>query len=312
LVTGCAGFIGSSFTEFLLSKGKAVAGIDNFNDYYDPKFKEENISGLAQDKNFTLYRADTRDKNALEKIFKENEIEKVVHLAARAGVRASMEQPNLYVDVNVNGTTNLLEAARKHGVKQFVFASSSSVYGLNETPWSEEQRVESQISPYAATKIAGERMCYAYHSLYGLPVTCLRFFTVYGPRGRPDMAVYKFTDLIAHGKPIEKYGNGKSQRDYTFIADIVRGVNASVEKKFPFEIVNLGNSRPVELNYLISLIEKGVGKKATYVEKPMPKADVPITYADISKAKKLLDWEPGTTIEEGVSKFIEWFNENRL
>ncbi len=235
-----------------------------------------------------------------------------MHFAARAGVRASLENPQLYIDVNVNGTTNLLEFAIKHSIKQFVFASSSSVYGLNKTPWSEEQRVESQISPYAVTKIAAERMCYAYHSLYGLPITCLRFFTVYGPRGRPDMAVYKFTELISQGKPIEKYGNGKSKRDYTFIEDIVQGINAAMQKKLGFEVINLGNSRPVELDYLIELIEKNLGIKAKFVEKPMPPADVPITYADISKAKKLLGWQPRIKIEQGIQQFIEWFKEKRL
>ncbi len=312
LVTGAAGFIGSHFTEFLLDKGKSVVGIDNFNDYYNPKFKEENIAGFADDKGFTLYREDIRSREALKKIFSENEIERVVHIAARAGVRASLEDPQLYIDVNVNGTTNLLEFARKNSVEQFVFASSSSVYGTNKTPWSEEQKIESVVSPYAVTKVAGEAMCRAYSSLYGLPTTCLRFFTVYGPRGRPDMAPYKFTDLIARGKPIERYGSGKSKRDYTYIQDIVQGIGRAVEKKFGFEIINLGNSKPVELNYFISLIEENLGKKAVIREKPMPKADVPVTYADISKAKKLLGWKPSTSVEDGMRAFIKWFRENRL
>jgi len=307
LVTGCAGFIGSHLTEKLLSEGYSVIGIDNFNDYYNPKIKEKNISLFKDNSCFTLVRADITDWKAMETVFSENKIEKIVHLAARAGVRASFENPKLYRDVNISGTLNLLDLSVKYGVKQFVFASSSSVYGLNKPPFSEEQAITNVLSPYAETKKEAEFLCRDCALNNPLSVTCLRFFTVYGPRGRPDMAVFKFTDRIEHSEPIEKYGKGDMKRDFTFIGDIVQGVVLVLEKEFDFEIINLGNNSPVELNKLIRTIEEKLGKTAKIIEKPVPVGDVPITFADISKAKRLLGWAPSTDIDEGIEKFIEWF-----
>lgn len=311
LVTGCAGFIGSHLTERLLANGHEVIGVDDFNDYYDPAIKRENISQALKDERFTLIEADIRDKKEMKKIFEEYNVEKIVHLAARAGVRASFEQAELYFDVNVLGTLNLLALAKAHNVEQFVFTSSSSVYGLNKPPFSEEQAIANIISPYAASKRSAELLCQVYACNYAIPTTCLRLFTVYGPRGRPDMAVYKFTDKIAKGLAIERYGKGNMQRDFTYVDDIVEGIMLALERPFDFEIINLGNSRPVQLNRLIELIEQNLGKKAKIIEKPVPKGDVPITYADISKAKRLLGWEPKVSIEEGIKQFIEWYKKNR-
>jgi len=311
LVTGCAGFIGSHLTERLLAQGFEVVGVDDFNDYYDPAIKRANISQALKDKRFVLIEADVRDKKKMKKIFEKNDIKKIVHLAARAGVRASFEQAELYFSVNVLGTLNLLERAKTHNIEQFVFASSSSVYGLNKPPFSENQAITNIISPYAASKRSGELLCQVYARNYNIPITCLRFFTVYGPRGRPDMAVYKFTDRIAKSLAIERYGKGDMRRDFTYIDDIVGGIMLALEKPFDFEIINLGNNKPVQLNRLIELIEQNLGKKADIVEKPVPKGDVPITYADISKAKRLLGWKPKTSIEEGIKRFVEWYKDNR-
>ena len=312
LVTGGAGFIGSHLCEKLIGLNKKVICIDDFNDFYDPQTKEKNISKIINNKNFILYREDIRNYEKLKEIFKKNKIDKIIHLAARAGVRPSLQQPLLYQDVNVRGTLNVLELAKEFKVKNFVFASSSSVYGINKKiPFSEIDNVDNPISPYAATKKACELLCYNYHHLYKIPVTCLRFFTVYGPRGRPDMAVYKFTKLINEGKEVEMYGDGTTKRDYTYIEDILQGVLAAVEKNFDFEIINLGESRTVELKYLIMLIEKNLGKKAKIKIMNMQPGDVPITYADITKAKKLLNYNPKTNIEEGIKKFIEWYKHER-
>jgi len=310
LVTGCAGFIGSHLTEHLLKDGYDVIGIDNFNDYYDPSRKRKNIAGLLKSKRFALIACDVRDKNKLRKIFEKNRIEKIVHLAACVGVRPSLEQPELYFDVNVLGTLNLLELARKYKAKQFIFASTSSVYGLNKPPFNEAQETATIISPYAASKRSAELLCQVYAHNYNIPTTCLRFFTVYGPRGRPDMAVYKFTDGIAKGQAIERYGKGKMKRDFTYIDDIIAGILLALKKPFDFEIINLGNNRPVQVNTLIKLIEKNLCKKAKIIDRPMQKGDVPITYADISKAKRLLGWKPKTSIEEGIKLFVEWYKKN--
>ncbi len=311
VVTGGAGFIGSTVCEALLSRGDSVICIDNFNDYYNPEAKEEHIKEMQNNANFKLSRTDICDSAAMKKLFSENKIDKIIHLAARAGVRASLENPLLYEEVNLKGTLIILELARKNNIKHIVFGSSSSIYGNNEkVPFSEEDRVDNPISPYAATKRAAELMCFAYHNLYKLNITCLRFFTVYGPRGRPDMAIHKFTRFIEDEKDIELYGSGTS-RDYTFISDIVAGILAALDKELEFEIINLGDSNPVELNYLVELIEAAVGKKAKIKKGDMQMGDVNKTYADVSKAKKLLGYEPTVKIEEGIKKFVEWYKNER-
>ena len=295
-----------------MAQGFEVVGVDDFNDYYDPAIKRANISQALKDKRFTLVEADIRDKKKMKKIFEENDIKKIIHLAARAGVRASFEQAELYFNVNVLGTLNLLELANAYNIEQFIFASSSSVYGLNKPPFSEDQAIANIISPYAASKRSAELLCQVYACSYSIPITCLRFFTVYGPRGRPDMAVYKFTDRIAKGLAIERYGKGDMQRDFTYVDDIIEGIMLALEKPFDFEIINLGNNKPVQLNRLIELIEQNLGKKANIIEKPVPKGDVPITYADISKAKRLLGWQPKTSIEKGIKRFVEWYKESKV
>ncbi|MFH1406101.1 MAG: NAD-dependent epimerase/dehydratase family protein, partial [Nanoarchaeota archaeon] len=257
LVTGGAGFIGSHVCDALLARGDIVICVDNFNDYYDPKTKEENIKHNFSNSNFRLFRIDILNQERLKEIFQQERPDKVIHLAARAGVRPSIKDSHLYYDVNVKGTLNLLELAKEFKIKNFIFASSSSVYGNREKgPFSETDCVDFPISPYAATKKAGEELCYTYHHLYGLNVFCLRFFTVYGPRGRPDMAPLKFTKLVDKGQEIEVYGDGTSRRDYTYVSDIVKGVLAALDRGFGYEIFNLGGSNPMEVNYLISLIEK--------------------------------------------------------
>ncbi|MBN2052256.1 GDP-mannose 4,6-dehydratase [Candidatus Woesearchaeota archaeon] len=311
LVTGCAGFIGSHVIEALIARGDSIVGVDELNDYYDVRIKKKNLDVLKNNKNFAFYKEDIRNLKGLKKIFEKEKPEKVVHLAARAGVRPSIEQPLLYEEVNVKGTLHLLELAKEHKVKNFVFASSSSVYGnQKKIPFSETDDVNNPISPYAATKKAGELLCHAYHHLYNMKITCLRFFTVYGPRGRPDMAPYKFTKAIMNSQPIQKFGDGKTKRDYTYIADIVKGVIAAVDAELGYEIINLGNNKPVELNKFIEVIEKVTGKKAIIEQKPMQAGDVDITYANIRKAQKLLGYKPETSIEEGMQKFVEWFSKN--
>ncbi|MBW2990325.1 GDP-mannose 4,6-dehydratase [Candidatus Woesearchaeota archaeon] len=311
LLTGCAGFIGSHVSEALLERGDSVIGVDNINDYYDVKIKKGNLEILKNHDNFTFYKEDIRNYEDLKKIFEKEKPEKVVHIAARAGVRPSIEQPLLYEEVNVKGTTNLLDLAKEHKVKSFVFASSSSVYGNQEKiPFSETDKVDNPISPYAATKKSAELLCRKYHDLYNMKITCLRFFTVYGPRGRPDMAPYKFTKLIMEGKPVPRYGNGTTKRDYTYITDIVKGVVSAIDKELEFEIINLGNNKPVVLNDFIKVIEQATGKKAIIEEQPMQPGDVNITYADIAKAEHLLGYKPETSIEEGMKKFVEWYKEN--
>jgi len=311
LVTGCAGFIGSHVAEELLKRGDSVVGVDNINDYYDVKFKKQNLEILKKYPGFVFYKEDICDYGALKKIFEKEKPDKIVHLAARAGVRPSIEKPLLYEEVNVKGTLNLLGLAKDCKVKSFVFASSSSVYGnQKKIPFSETDNVDNPISPYAATKKAGELLCHTYHHLYSMKIACLRFFTVYGPRGRPDMAPYLFVQGVMGGTPITKYGDGKSKRDYTFIADIVKGVIAAVDKELEFEIINLGNNKPVELNEFISIVEKLTGKKAVINSMPMQPGDVNITYADIRKAKKLLGYKPETGFEAGMQIFVEWYKKN--
>jgi UDP-glucuronate 4-epimerase len=333
LVTGGAGFIGSHLVKKLLKQNKKVICVDDFNSYYNPGYKRENIQEFLGNKNLVsskierlkLYKQDICDLEGLDKIFKENKIDTIVHLAARAGVRPSIENPLLYYQVNVMGTVNLLEMAKKYNVKNFVFASSSSVYGNNEKiPFSEDDRVDNPISPYAASKKSGELICHTYYDLYDINIACLRFFTVYGPKGRPDMAPYKFTELISRGEEIQMYGDGSTFRDYTYVDDIVSGVLASVEyiKKnnqvsssdggSRYEIFNLGNSKIVELKYLIETIEKEVGKKAKIKKMPIQAGDVDKTYADLSKSCKFLGYEPKINIEEGIKRFVKWYKINRI
>lgn len=328
LVTGGAGFIGSHVVKKLLKQNKKVICIDNFcaslgvlserggNGFYSPKYKHENIEEFLNNDNFKLYKQDICDLKGLDKIFKENEIDTIVHLAARAGVRSSIENPLLYYQVNVMGTVNLLEMAKKYNVKNFVFASSSSVYGNNEKiPFSEDDRVDNPISPYAASKKSGELICHTYCDLYNINIACLRFFTVYGPKGRPDMAPYKFTELISEGKEIQMYGDGSTFRDYTYVDDIVSGILSSIEylknKRKVYEIFNLGNSKIVELKYLIKTIEKEVGKKAKIRKMPIQAGDVDKTYADLLKSRKLLGYNPKVSIEEGIEKFVKWYKITR-
>ncbi|MFH2027618.1 MAG: GDP-mannose 4,6-dehydratase [Nanoarchaeota archaeon] len=310
LVTGCGGFVGSYVSEALLKRGDVVIGIDNINEYYDQTIKEKNILTLKKFNNFKFYKSDITNFQEIKKVFLENKIEKIVHLAARAGVRPSIENPELYFNVNVNGTENLLKLAVGSKVKNFIFGSSSSVYGTNKkAPFSEEDPIDNIISPYAQTKREGERLCKKYHEEVGINITCLRFFTVYGPRGRPDMAIYKFTKLITEGKEIPMYGDGNSKRDYTYITDIVFGIISALDKNLKFEIVNLGNSSPISLSGMIRLIEKKLNKKAKINSMPKQKGDVELTYADISKAKRLLEYEPKVKIEEGIKRFVEWYRQ---
>lgn len=318
LITGCAGFIGSHTTQALLNRGYNVIGIDNLNDYYNPAWKQQNLDNLKYENNFTFNRADITDQEELEKIFKEQQeknqpIQKIVHLAARAGVRPSIEQPLLYQKVNTQGTLNLLELARKYQVEQFVFASTSAIYGEQQKiPFSEDDPVNKPVSPYAATKKAAELLCYTYSHLYQIKTTCLRFFTVYGPAGRPDMAPYLFTKALLNNQPINKFGDGSTQRDYTYIDDIVSGVCAAVEKPFEYEIINLGNNQPVSLNEFIKILEELTDKKAVINQLPLQPGDVPRTYADISKAQKLLGYQPTTNFKDGLKKFVEWYKLNRV
>lgn len=310
LITGAAGFIGSHLSERLLTEGWSVVGVDNFDDFYDPQIKRRNIKDCLKNKNFRLVEADIRDSEAMDNVIGDG-IEVVVHLAARAGVRPSIAQPLLYADVNVNGTTVLLEAVKKHKVSNFIFGSSSSVYGNNEkVPFAEEDNVDFPISPYAATKKAAELICHTYHHLYDIDIICLRYFTVYGPRQRPDLAIHKFAKLIEEGKPIPVYGDGTMMRDFTYIDDVIDGTVAAVEKCTDFNIYNLGESRPISVNDLITEIEKALGKKAVKEYLPPQPGDVERTYADVTKAVNELGYEPRTKIEDGLARFVTWLREN--
>ncbi|MBW2973155.1 NAD-dependent epimerase [Candidatus Woesearchaeota archaeon] len=308
LVTGGAGFIGFHVAKALLERGEEVVIVDNFSDYYDVSLKENRIKQIKDNQSLKIYRADISNYEEMEKIFKENKIDKICHLAAQAGVRYSLENPFAYQKTNVLGTLVLLELARHYGIKDFVFASSSSVYGKNKKiPFSESDFVDIPISLYASTKKSNELMAHTYHHLFGLNCTGLRFFTVYGPWGRPDMALFKFVKNTLEGKPIDVYNYGKCKRDFTYVTDIVAGVIAALDNPLPYEIINLGNNVPVELGYFIEIIEKELGKKAIKNMMPLQPGDVPETFADIEKAKKLLGFEPKTKIEEGIKQFIEWY-----
>ena len=308
LVTGGAGFIGSHLCERLLNDGKEITCLDNFNDFYDPEVKRDNIRSLEDNRSFTLHEGDIRDRDMVDGIFEEHRPDAVVHLAAMAGVRPSIEDPVLYADVNLTGTCVLLDTVRRFPVTNFVFGSSSSVYGAQEkVPFSEKDQVSRPISPYAATKVAGEQICYTYHHLFGIPVTCLRFFTVYGPRQRPEMAIHQFTRLIRDGEPVSVFGDGSSKRDYTYIDDIIDGIVCSLDRPFGYEIFNLGESKTIALGELVSLLEDRIGIKAVRRELPDQPGDVPITFADISRARDKLGYNPSVDIEEGIDRFLEWF-----
>jgi UDP-glucuronate 4-epimerase len=308
LITGGAGFIGSHLSERLLRDGREVVIVDELNDFYAPSVKRANLESVQRAGPAVFYEADICDEEAMAAIAGRHRIEAIVHLAARAGVRPSLEQPLLYERTNVRGTLVLLEMARRLGIGKFVFASSSSIYGIaNRVPFSEEDTFNLPISPYAATKLAGEKICFTYSHLYDIRTVCLRFFTVYGPRQRPDLAIHKFTKLLEEGKPIPVFGDGTSGRDYTFYADTVSGIVAALAYDCAFDVFNLGNSHPVDLNTLISTIEEAVGKKAVLQRLPDQPGDVPITYADISKAQKLLGYSPQTPFREGVAAFVDWY-----
>lgn len=306
LVTGGAGFIGSHVVEALLARHHQVVVVDDFNDFYDPAIKRRNCRHFG--KQARVVEADIRDLPVLRALFAEQPLDVVVHLAARAGVRPSLQQPRLYTEVNIIGTQNLLELAREYRVPKFVFASSSSVYGINsKVPFAESDPIFHPISPYAATKLAGEALCHVYHHLYGIDMVCLRFFTVYGPRQRPDLAIHKFTRAIVEGRPIEVFGDGTTRRDYTYITDIVDGVMACLDRTFGYEIVNLGGSHTVPLCELVQHIETALGRKAEIRRLPEQPGDVPITYADVTKAQALLGYRPTVRIDEGIRRFVEWY-----
>jgi len=313
LITGGAGFIGSHLVDRLLATDvERIEVIDDFNDFYDPSIKRANIAEHLKDPRYNISEIDIRNRAALEQLFETNNFDCVVHLAARAGVRPSLAEPQLYSETNINGTLNLLELARHTNIDQFVFGSSSSVYGINaKVPFSEEDPIRQPISPYAATKAAGELLCHTYAHLYGLRCVCLRFFTVYGPRQRPDLAIHKFASLITEGKPIPVFGDGTTRRDYTYVDDIIDGVMAAIDyKQTNYEVINLGESRTVELNELISLLEAELDTHATIDWQPPQPGDVPQTFADISKARALLGYDPKTQIEDGLRRFVEWFRRN--
>ena len=315
-ITGGAGFIGSTLSKKLLSLGNKVVTIDNFCDFYNPKIKENNIKNLLLNHNFKLYRADIRDREAVKKIFDENKIDIVMSLAAMAGVRPSIENPCLYQEVNCLGLQNILEEMKLHNVKNGVLASSSSVYGnCKEVPFREDMIVDYAISPYAATKKANEVMAHVYHKLYDMNIIMLRFFTVYGPRQRPDLAINKFTRLMLEDKEIPMFGDGTTSRDYTYVDDIVDGIIKSCEytlnNENVYEILNLGNSSPISLKEMINTIGKTLNVEPKIKQLPMQPGDVDRTYADISKAKEMIGYEPRTTFEEGIKKFVEWYKENK-
>ena len=308
LITGGAGFIGSSLADKLLALGHQVMVFDNFNDYYDPAIKQKNIEQALQNKNYKLYKGDIERIADLEKVFSENKIDAIVHLAARAGVRPSIEAPLAYAMTNIIGTINILEMMKKYNVKRMSMASSSSVYGnCKADKFSEDLNIREPISPYAATKSADEQICYTYHHLYGMEIYMLRFFTVFGPRQRPDLAINKFVNLIMNDKPIDMYGDGSTMRDYTYIDDITDGIVASLNyHQTGYEIFNLGGGSPVTLKEMISTIEDVLGKKAQINQLPMQPGDVDKTVSDISKAQRLLGYHPHTSFKEGIRKFVEW------
>jgi len=332
LLTGCTGFIGWKVCEFLLEQGYFVIGVDNLNDAYDVRLKKWRLDRLMKYSNFAFYRVDITNLPALERLFSqqcEHTTEQyssshspfiaVLNLAARAGVRQSLEDPWIYFDTNVTGTLNLLELCHRYGVNKFILASTSSVYGVNERPFREDQSTDWPLSPYAASKKAAEALCYAYHRLYGINIVVLRYFTVYGPAGRPDMSIFRFICWIAEGKPVTVYGDGNQERDFTYVDDIAHGtvsalsflVRSARHASPVYEIINLGSDHPVTVNTVIGLVEELLGRKAVVVHKPPHPADVLATWADITKAKQVLNWEPRTNLEDGLRHTVNWYLENR-
>jgi UDP-glucuronate 4-epimerase len=307
LVTGGAGFIGSHLAERLLADGHEISVLDDFNDFYDPRIKRANLDAVKNA--LHIREADLRDEAAVQRIFREGGFDTVIHLAARAGVRPSIKEPKLYIDTNITGTFHLLEAAKKNNVSRFIFASSSSVYGVIKTvPFSEEMCINATISPYAATKMAGEQLCSNYSHLYGMRCISLRFFTVYGPRQRPDLAIHKFTKNILAGFPIDQYGDGSTRRDYTYVDDIVQGITACLSYEGELcDTFNLGENQTTTLAELIALIVSSLGKKAVINRLPEQPGDVPLTFANIDKARRLLAYNPTTKIADGIPKFTDWF-----
>jgi len=314
LVTGGAGFIGSHLVDQLLAAGEKVVVVDDFNDFYDPAIKRANVARHVGQPGYALFEDDIRDPACFERIFTRLRPAKVVHLAARAGVRPSLAEPLLYEATNIQGTLHLLEACRRYGVDKLVFGSSSSVYGENaKVPFSEADPIPGPISPYAATKAAGELFCHTYSHLHEIPTVCLRFFTVYGPRQRPDLAIHKFARLIEAGQPIPVYGDGSAERDFTYVADIVQGILAALAyDKSRFEVINLGNSRTVSVSRMIAVIEQALGKAAVIDRQPPQPGDVARTFADTAKARDLLGYAPDTPIEVGVERFVAWLRDERL
>ena len=311
LVTGSAGFIGANVCRVLLAGGHSVFGVDNVNDAYDPRVKDWRIGSLEKLAGFEWQRADITDRESMARLFRDRRFDAVVNLAARAGVRQSTENPWIYYETNLTGTLNLLEECRAAGIDRFILASTSSVYGVEEMPFSETARADRPLSPYAASKKAAEELCYSYHHVYDVDVTVLRFFTVYGPAGRPDMSVFRFVRWITEGEPLLLNGDGTQRRDFTYVEDVARGVLAALNKRMGFEVINLGSDRPVELRQVISEIERRVGRKAEIVYQPFHPLDVPATWANISKARELLDWEPRVSIEEGLARSVDWYMANR-
>jgi len=311
LLTGAAGFIGYRTAEFLLDDGVEVVGVDNMNDYYDVRLKEHRLDALRKRDGFDFHRVDIEDRAAVDSLFSRYGFDAVLNLAARAGVRYSMENPHVYMTTNAIGTLNLMEAMRESGVNKMVLASTSSLYAGLPMPFDEDLPVNTPISPYAASKKAAEVMAYSYHFLYGLDVSVVRYFTVYGPAGRPDMCMFRFIKWIDEGKPLELFGDGTQARDFTFVDDIARGTIAAA-RPLGFEVINLGGgNNPISLNYVIARIEEFLGKKAAIVNRPFHKADIKETWADISKAARLLGWEPGTGLEHGIRLTVDWYLENR-
>jgi UDP-glucuronate 4-epimerase len=310
LVTGAAGFIGARVAALLLEQGHRVVGIDSLNNAYDVHLKQWRLQKLQADSNFAFSRGDLADRVVIETLWNKHDgaaLDAVINLAARAGVRQSTENPYGYFETNVNGTLNLLELARQGGVKKFVLASTSSLYGAdNPRPFKEDANTDRPLSPYAASKKAAEAMCYTWHFLYGMDITVLRYFTVFGPAGRPDMSMFRFVQRISEGKPVTLFGDGTQERDFTYIDDIARGTVAAIAP-LKFETINLGGDRPVKIRDVIAMVEEFTGKKAVIQQKPAHPADVPATWADIGKARKLLSWEPQTKLEDGVKKLVDWY-----
>jgi UDP-glucuronate 4-epimerase len=316
LVTGAAGFIGSWLTERLLERGAGVVGFDNYDPFYDRAIKEQNLASARANAGFRMVEGDLRERADVDALFGDREFDAVVHLAAKAGVRPSLADPAGYYETNLIGTTNLLEAMREAGCRRLVFASSSSVYGNNrKVPFQEDDRVDAPISPYAATKKAGEELCHVYHAVHGFSILALRFFTAYGPRQRPEMAIHAFTRRLFAGEPIPVFGDGSMERDFTYIDDVVDGVVAAVDHVMgteTFDILNLGESEPIRLSRLVSALERATGCEATIDRRQVPPGDVDRTFADVSRARRLLGYEPSVGIDEGLRRFVEWYRRAML